>query len=787
MKNILIIASLLFTISTSAKDLSLQAGLDEFKTKVQPLLTKYCQDCHGPKKEKGDVRIDTLNPDIINGKHGETWEEILELMNTAEMPPEDEAQPTPEEREILTKWLNTEFKKAIAVKSSAKPKANIRRMTRYELNYAIEDLLRIEPDQSSPLPEEVISHHTGLKNSSELLVTGINQLESYMDTVNNSIDIVDQFVSKDKPRIITGMPHILKELKTKKSSTFPKEKPKRKAKSEICQNLKPSFRGVLMDKNGKITFTLENPPTIGKYRLTFTAKVSQKAETLSFYSGYRRSVNPAIKELEETVEVNSKQIKTYTISGNMNDLKLLGADQPAPLVIWLMNNGGTANNIYIESCDFAVQEHTEVKQTTNLNASGPTINPRDAIRRFAQMAFRRPLASEELNNYENLYKKLTARRMNKASAMIKTYSYILSSPKFFFLGAKENNDADFQLAESLSFFLWSSVPDTELLALAYKKELGKPEVLRSQIRRMLKDERSKRLIENFSDQWLQTDQMFNVAVDVDIYKKFNQGLYMPLLRQEVIESVNDVFRNGQSALNLIKSDYAYVNETLAKHYDIPGVKGNEFRKVKLPANSSRGGLLTQGAFLITNSDGASSHVVKRGVWLIERILNDPPPPPPKTVPDFDDSIPGFDKFTLSKKLAIHRDNDACRNCHKKIDPWGLVFENFDASGAWREKVTVKAGDKKNKAIYAPIESTATIPGGITLKNTNQLKDYIIKEKSEQFARGLTEKLLSYAIWRDVAFYDRELVQELNQKFVKSGYNVGTLIEEIALSKKFQRR
>lgn len=786
MKYSLSILFLFCTITLSAKVSPFKADLDEFKTKIQPLLNKYCLDCHGPKKDKGDVRIDILNPDIINGEDGEVWEEILELMNTAEMPPEDEAQPTPAEREVLTNWLNSEFKKAIAVKSNAKPKANVRRMTRYELNYALEDLLKTQPDQSSPLPEEVISHHTGLKNSSELIVTGINQLESYMDTVNNTIDIVDHFVSKDKPRIITGMPHILKELKTKKSSSFPKEKKPRKAKRTVCLNLKPTSRGVLMGKGGIITLTLDSPPIRGKYRITFKAKVNSQAEKLDFYSGFRRSVLGPVKELEKSISIDSKQLKTYTITGNIQDLNLLGVDQPAPLVLWLMNSGKVANNIYIESCDFAVQEHTEVKKSLNVSSNGPSIKARDAIRRFAQMAFRRPLTSSELSNYENLYSKLSG-SMHKSSALVKTYSYILSSPKFFFLGSQENSSNDFQLAESLSFFLWSSVPDAELLALAYKKELHKPDVLRAQVRRMLKHERSKRLVENFSDQWLQTEKMFNVAVDVDIYKNFNQATLMPDLRQEVIESINDVFRNGQSALNLIKSNYVYVNEDLAKHYGISGVKGSEFRKVKLPADSPRGGLLTQAAFLITNSDGANSHVVKRGVWLIERILNDPPPPPPKTVPDFDDTIPGFDKFTLSKKLAIHRDNDACRNCHKKIDPWGQPFENFDASGAWRNEVVVKPAEKKKKALTAPIESSATIPGGITIKNTNDLKNYIIKEKKEQFARGLTEKLLSYAIWRDVAFYDRELVHELNQEFIKSGYKVSSLIEEIVLTNKFQRR
>ena len=224
---------------------------------------------------------------------------------------------------------------------------------------------------------------------------------------------------------------------------------------------------------------------------------------------------------------------------------------------------------------------------------------------------------------------------------------------------------------------------------------------------------------------------------------------------------------------------------------------NEFIKVKA-GNSNRGGLLTQGTFLVSNSDGIHSHAIKRGVWLNEILLNDPPPKAPDDVPPFDETIEGFEKMKLSEKMARHRNNPACASCHSKIDPWGMLFENYDASGKWRDKVTATAKVEKNKnrkkgepkklilKTYLPVETESIIPGNVKLKNMNELKSYIVKYRKEDFAKGLTERLLSYALSRDVGFYDEELVKSLNKQFVAGKFLTSNLIKNIVTSDEFMK-
>jgi len=322
-------------------------------------------------------------------------------------------------------------------------------------------------------------------------------------------------------------------------------------------------------------------------------------------------------------------------------------------------------------------------------------------------------------------------------------------------------------------------------------------VLAAQIERMLSDEKSRRFVEHFTDQWLQTSLLFNVAVDRTYYPRFKDPL-KDLMRNETLEAVNDVFRNGSTALDFLNADHVFVNQTLASFYQLKGVRGDEFRKVAVDPESHRGGLLTQGTFLVGNSDGMNSHAILRGVWLSAIILNDPPPDPPANVPPLDESVPGFDKMTLNEKLFAHRNNAACRSCHQRIDPWGIPFENYDASGAWREKVLLvtkaanqpQTGKKKRKPVFvksfAPINRESTLSDGETIDGIDQLKQYLINHRKRDFAKGLSERLLASALSRDIQYHDEDLVKQLVDRFEEDQYSVPALIREIVQSEQFQR-
>jgi hypothetical protein len=275
------------------------------------------------------------------------------------------------------------------------------------------------------------------------------------------------------------------------------------------------------------------------------------------------------------------------------------------------------------------------------------------------------------------------------------------------------------------------------------------------------------------------------------------------MHRETYEAVNDVFRSGSSALNLLKADHVFVNQTLAGFYKLRGVRGEEFQKVAVDETSHRGGLLTQGTFLIGNSDGMNSHAILRGVWLADMILHEPPPDPPANIPPLDESIPGFNKMTLNQKLFAHRDNEACRSCHRKIDPWGIPFENFDASGLWRTKVLVvsktsglpkdqeseqkKAKKPSFEKSYLEIERKATLPDGAEVDGIEKLKEYLVNHRKRDFAKGLVERILAFGLSRNLDFHDEELVNELVDHFEGSHYSVPELIGKIVSSETFSKR
>ena len=420
---------------------------------------------------------------------------------------------------------------------------------------------------------------------------------------------------------------------------------------------------------------------------------------------------------------------------------------------------------------------------------------------FLRSAFRRPPTQRELHRFTAIYQQ-RADSESPMSALLSTWQAILCSPGFFYLGlpAEQPGDtaASFRLAERLAFCLWCSVPDEELLQLAEAGALSQPDVLSAQVDRMLADEKSRRFVEHFTDQWLQTSLLFNVAVDRTYYPRFRDSL-KELMRQETVEAVNDVFRNGATALDFLDCEHVFVNQTLAGFYQLRGVRGSEFRKVAVTDKNHRGGLLTQGTFLVGNSDGMNSHAILRGVWLTSILLNDPPPDPPANVPPLDESIPGFEKMTLNEKLFAHRNNAACNSCHRRIDPWGIAFENYDASGAWREKVLVVSkvtgkrprvkGKKRAPAFeksFLPVAREATLPDGSTVDGIDSLKAHLMTARRDDFARGLTERLLASALSRDLEYHDTQLVDRLAEHFKNSDYRVPDLIRAIVSSEQFQR-
>ena len=334
--------------------------------------------------------------------------------------------------------------------------------------------------------------------------------------------------------------------------------------------------------------------------------------------------------------------------------------------------------------------------------------------------------------------------------------------------------SDLELASRLSFFLWSSVPDDELLDAAIRGALSRPDELERQVRRMLADPRAFNLASNFTGQWLRLRNLEALGPDPRLYPDFDDNLRQAF-REETERFVDSVLREDRSALDLLKADYTFLSERLAKHYGIPNVYGSRFRRVSLDAESKRGGLLRHGSVLAVTSYATRTSPVIRGVWVLDNIVGAPPPPPPPNVPALEENSVSA-ALPIRERLAAHRSNPVCASCHRTIDPVGFALENFDALGRWRDH----AGDS------GPIDVAGGLPGVGELIGVDGLEDGLLS-RPELFAGRLTEKLLTFALGRGVEHYDGPALRKILREAEPDGYRFSSLILGIVKSVPFQMR
>ena len=395
---------------------------------------------------------------------------------------------------------------------------------------------------------------------------------------------------------------------------------------------------------------------------------------------------------------------------------------------------------------------------------------REVLATFMQRAWRRAVSDDEIERKLRLFGAMRPLCESFEEAVVEVLATVLAAPQFLYVmcdaGEKQQLPAH-DLAARLSMFLWCSVPDAELRQLADSGRLLEPDVLRGQVTRMLSDDRVTRLSKHFVHQWLDMQLLEFRSVPREL-KSLKQAM-----QREPIAVFEEMLRTDASVLDFLHADYTMANERLAVHYDLPNVKGNHFRRVALQANSKRGGLLTQAGLLAMNSSGDDSHPLKRGVWLLESLLNDPPPPPPPAVPEIDLADPEIAKMTLKERIEDHRNHAACMSCHAKIDPWGIAFENYDALGRWRNRIKGK-----------PVDATSTLFNGQKLDGINGLKRFLLENRQDQFVRAIVHKLTTYALGRPLAFADRSAVDEITLRVRQHGDGLATMIELIVMSDLF---
>ena len=393
-------------------------------------------------------------------------------------------------------------------------------------------------------------------------------------------------------------------------------------------------------------------------------------------------------------------------------------------------------------------------------------------------AFRRQIEPSELNRYLDFWSSIRNDFDRFEDSVKEVLVAILCSPNFIYIAEPEKADPDaaidqFYLASQLSYFLWNSPPDETLMQLASKGTLRR--TLDQQIGRMIESPKIKEMIHSFSYEWLRLDRHQTMDINVQKYEDYTRFVKEDMLK-ETYAFIAYVLEQDLSILNFIDSDFALLNQNLAEFYGVEGVKGNEFRPVPLKDNQNRGGLLSQGSFLSGHSDGVQAHPIKRAVWLKEKILGDHPPPPPPNVPELDPDTPGFEKLTLKEQLFLHRNKASCMDCHQKIDPYGVVFENYDAVGRYQ----LSAKDKS-------IDSKSILPDGTEIEGVEGIKEYILKLKKDNFTKALVENLFAYALGRDVGFEDEKEINYIVEEVIDDDYRFRTVIEQIVLSPSFSKK
>lgn len=411
---------------------------------------------------------------------------------------------------------------------------------------------------------------------------------------------------------------------------------------------------------------------------------------------------------------------------------------------------------------------------------GRSDSTRRNIDAFAARAFRREITDEESNRYNQLAEKARQAGASREEALKGVFTAILVSPHFLFRVEKDPapDDADgireldgYELASRLSYFLWSSMPDDELFDVAAEGKLRDPNVLKEQVRRMLRDPKASALTKNFAGQWLQLRSLAAINPNTEQFPSFDSGL-RSAMRQETERFFEDVVQNDKSVLEFLNADYSFMNERLAKHYGVENVTGEDFQQVQLPAG--RRGVLTHASVLLITSNPTRTSPVKRGKWILDNILDEPPPPPPANVEELSEDAETLG--SLRERMQQHRSNESCAVCHTKMDALGFGLENFDVIGGWRTK------DGRFE-----IDASGELPGGLKFNGASEMANILLDQKQDAFCRCLARKLLTYGLGRELQSFDRCAVNEIVDNLQKEDYRFSALVTSIVLSDPFRMR
>lgn len=814
------------------------SGIEGFNSTVVPFFASYCRQCHGEKTPKSELSLSNISIEFSAKGIPEKWEQIAEMLEAGEMPPADEKQPTEAERVAISKWIVNQLAEAAANTKRSIRDTSARRLTNVEYQNTLRDLLGFELHLAKYLPEDPGKPYH-FNNTSEYLLLGTERFERYEAVANLAM----------KSAIVDPIrPDIQKARKEwqKQSETNPKNE------LGITGNRRGTpFEGVKFTKW----------PATGEYRVRVKASAVFPEGTtempLRLVMGYglagdigsapfvpvgtirlrKEQAESEVYEFRGRIENHPWEPERKERSGGKRTGNL--RTHPANMVVSPQNlfDDGTLNDGVdpltkpraiidwiefespIENDLWPPEHHKRILFESPLRTSDPEQYVRMVLLRFMTRAFRRPTTEKEVERFAKIYEIYTKGDSSMESAMRFTLASVLTSPNFLY--HTQSGMASFkqyEIANRLSYFLWASMPDQQLFELAKNGRLNDGEIIAQQVDRMLHHPKAEDFIRNFTNQWLALERCKSIPINGNRFPRFlytqkrgeragREVPFLPTIRDDMVDEtvafISHLIHENRRVTDIVDSDFAMLNQRLAYHYGVDGVRGHELRPVQIGPEHHLGGLLTHGSVLIGTGTGSAPHPIYRAVWLREAILGDHVKDPPADVPALEDSAgkSAETASTIKDLLKLHRTKTSCNDCHARLDPWGIPFEHYNAIGKYQPAVTkdgvrVRGYDKKVFDNYAgyekylasiytePVDAASQLPDGSRVNGMGELKRYLLEQRKDEIVRNVVRRLLSYSLGRVLTFRDRPAVDKLLEQTSRNDHRFKEIITEICRSELF---
>ena len=784
----------------------------------EAFLEKHCIRCHGPKREEGDIRIDRLSRDFKAGRDSHHWAEALDKLNSGEMPPKKEPQPTQAEISTFVTNLDARLKEGRAARMAARPAVAHYRLSRKEYQNTVYDLLGVRYDPAKPgeLNEDTLWH--GFERIGSELTLSASHVDRYYRAAGLVLDRAFPVSSGEARKV----------RKTAAELRYNGGKSQQEVLDRF--GIKRPLRYLLYPGNVQQAFSSNwfgktGPEHSGLYRMRLQASgirpLGGQTAHLSIGKRTGEETVDGLIEFDLTAPEDSPQVYEFEVFLEMpmsldfcvvatdvvdrragaafrnalgggghlfthsSETQLLNPNAPQ---MFDDKGNGLFSTVLLDWIEWEGPLETEAEKSRRSGLLPPddaTIEMiAEHLHRFAERTWRRPVKQDELADYLQAYRSEREAGEKTADAYRVAMQGVLTARHFIYLVegepvARERLN-DSELASRLSYYLWSSMPDDGLFAAARNGSL-QGDGLKKEVDRLLSDNKTNRFINDFVRQWLQLHRLGMFPPDKKLYPTYDAWLETSL-RAEPVEFFREMFSKNLPVDSFIDSDWTMANARLCDFYGLPEPKTGGFQRVSLKPEDHRGGLLTMGAVLGLTSDGTRHRPVHRGVWVSEAIFNKTPPPPPANVDPIEPIPPTGPKVTIRQRIEAHAKNVSCAACHRNIDPLGLAFDQYDAVGQWRTRELVPTGVGDNPVV----DASGVMPNGRSFQDYVQFKRLLIEDR-DHIARAFIEHLCTYALRRVLTVDDQDDLKAIEVEAKKNQYRVQDIIRDVALSDLIRKR